>query len=649
MRRFLLPVVAAILIFITASGAGAVGKITEDPNAPGAQKPQDSEQTAKTDARLAFKVTYEARAKSVRVILKDLAEMSGVTLYAGYNDSDWQVRDRKMNVFSKDVPLVQLMSSIARVMKFKWSIRGEPGAYTYRLYMDRRTLLDAEAKRVREEERYKQQQADRRQKMLEDFGKLGDLSEQDLAKLRQENPFMYLLATSGLGKSLGDFFGSVPPALEALATGQEISLSASNLPPMAQQGLVSAVQQLSSLEQRFSGHDLSLPEGLAENASQMTVQINRDMDRMAGMEVSFLLGMMHISYPGADGESIRSADVPFIDPESNFARILGSILDQAETEGKSVNDVAKGREAEFMEAVMSDSKRSDYGEPAPERADDPDLERKVKLEKIESPQLVDVEAALAEASGFALVSDNFGLQFGRLTAKDKEAELQQWLDDIADDYRYNWEKHGRVLELRDRFWFKKRAAQIPDAWLEAWRKTLKETGTLGLDDLAQIAMLTYEQINANVVTDEVLTRSGLMSAIFVGRDLLRLYATLNQGQKAMLLSESGLDLRALSPDQWTAAATLLTRRNASYVQNPDAQITITGVAPSRSYQVPEEDKRPRYAFRATTSDGYPPLDWQFLAPRYQEPPKKEEQPAKEESGDADAKAPDKPDSAPKKS
>ena len=63
--------------------------------------PPESEQA---DARLCRNITYEASHKSVKIILADLSKMTGVTLNAGQSSQDWQVRDRKMNIFAKDLP-----------------------------------------------------------------------------------------------------------------------------------------------------------------------------------------------------------------------------------------------------------------------------------------------------------------------------------------------------------------------------------------------------------------------------------------------------------------------------------------------------------------------------------------------------------------
>ena len=103
----------AVLLTATTCQVGA-DKITVDPN----QGAKEEAQLPTTDARLQQKITYTARHKSLKVILADLSKTTGVTLKCGYNNNDWQVRDRKMNIFAKDQPLAALMNSIARVMKW---------------------------------------------------------------------------------------------------------------------------------------------------------------------------------------------------------------------------------------------------------------------------------------------------------------------------------------------------------------------------------------------------------------------------------------------------------------------------------------------------------------------------------------------------
>jgi len=84
----------------------AVGKVSVDPNAPGAAAPGNDAVQA-NDRRLSRHVSISQARTPVWKILDEMNKSSGVVLKACSGSYDWQVRDRKMIVFAKDTPLVQ--------------------------------------------------------------------------------------------------------------------------------------------------------------------------------------------------------------------------------------------------------------------------------------------------------------------------------------------------------------------------------------------------------------------------------------------------------------------------------------------------------------------------------------------------------------
>jgi len=170
---------------------------------------------------------------------------------------------------------------------------------------------------------------------------------------------------------------------------------------------------------------------------------------------------------------------------------------------------------------------------------------------------------LAMASKLCVVSDYFpSWESGGIPSQGPpsgEMELRAALDRIVDVYVYNWDKRDGVIELHDRNWFRKRAAQIPDAWIEKWqwRNELKRTGDLGIDGLAQIALLTYDQYNQNIREVEDWHSASLAAVVAGGRAPLAFYACLHPDQRSALFSESGLDVATLSADQSEALRKLL--------------------------------------------------------------------------------------------
>jgi hypothetical protein len=193
MSKFIVAGFILLIMFLPAS-VGAYGKTTVDPNA---SRTITSEEILE-NGDITQKVTYEAKRQTVTTILADLSKMTGVTLKAGYNNEDWQVRDRRMNIFVKNIPLSNLMNSIARVMKFTWSKKeNDAGVVSYRLYMDRDILLGADRQRYIEEERLKKLQAEGRQRLLTGLEEAAGMSEDKLEGLKTKSPYIYAMTKMG--------------------------------------------------------------------------------------------------------------------------------------------------------------------------------------------------------------------------------------------------------------------------------------------------------------------------------------------------------------------------------------------------------------------------------------------------------------------
>ena len=610
MNRLLIAVLVVCMIaFCTA--AYAQGKITVDPNTPEARASADRETV---DERIAQKVTYEAEGKSVLSILDDLSEMTGVTLKAGYNNSDWQVRDRKMNIFAKDVPLGHLMNSIARVMMFKWSINEDADPPTYRLYMDRRTLVSAETQYLRQEQRIAQELAERRETTLNSFSSMGQLSEEELARLKVDQPLLYVFTVSGVAEPMGRFLNAAPAVAEALATGQAMDFSASELSADGQQGLIGAVQAWGQLECKMSGYerDLASVQDMIGGMGDVSVSINADLDSERDRDEAgdAILGVMRGKLVDRKTRHTRSFEIPLLDWEHPLSKLIGEAAVVALEQGRPMEEGSPEFEDRMRDAMASEFKTEDKGEPVlehPEADQDPELQRTVKMGDAGS-FLNSIQRELARASELPVVSDSFGRIPGALR-EHGEMKLLELLDKIADGYRYNWDKHDGVLEFRCRDWYVHRMAQIPEAWLEEWRTALKEEGTLDIDHLSQIAMLTIEQLNVNFRTDEVLARCVVSSR----RDMLRFYAALNDQQKAMLSSESGLDLAYLSAEQWVYAQSLISRRSPTHLAAPDVRLA------AYLTREPYKEKAYSYTLTVTSTDDVDPLQLTLYTPVYKEP------------------------------
>ncbi|MEN6356436.1 MAG: hypothetical protein ABFD83_05050 [Armatimonadota bacterium] len=592
LRYFAAVIFLAICI---SSPLAASGKLTVDPNSG----QMAASEPILTSDDVAQKVTYEARRKTVLSILADLSKMTGVKLYAGYNNLDWQVRDRKMNIFAKDIPLASLMNSIAGVMKFKWSKSDDGGVVSYRLYMDRKTLLGADRQRFIEEERLKKIETEGRAKVLDDLTTASTMNAEEIEKLKNDNPLLYMQCKMGYQELLPALFEQVPAAKQAWLSGEMLRLNSSDMSPEVRQSILNVLQARNTITKELTGKGADRPVSASDSIDQTAILINYAKEVM-GYRGDTYIGDVYLSCQGKDGAYglFRSPD-----DESAKAKAIGEIQ---MLDGMTVNpDQMKPK----------DEQKTDFGEPLIEHEADPALDVKVKL-NMEGSSFVDLLAALATASGYTIVSDSFWSYSKYQYSKDVDKRLKDILY-VIESSRHNWQKQGSIIEFRDRDWFRKRAAQIPEAWLEAWRKSLKNTGTLDIDQLGQIAALDYDQFSENILPDEILGNVDIPLSwlTFKSGDTIRACACLNEVQSAAFYSKEGLDLSTVMPAQFDTISRVF-RGKAAFTKDPYADIKLRG----RREQVGKQFK---YTLTATASDIGSSITYSFITPKYL-PPKIEE-------------------------
>lgn len=369
---------------------------------------------------------------------------------------------------------------------------------------------------------------------------------------------------------------------------------------------------IAQLRSKMGGLGANIHDDFANNPGQISVQINRNYQDMKNMPMAnSMLG--EIAMRAGD----QFMDMPFFDPESKRAKMVGNAIVKIRDEGQPMDEVVRGMQYEMNSAAMLDMKKDDSGEPAIEHQGDESLDAKIKL-KPKKNKLEEIEAALADASKFVVVSDSFGQSGMRLpgSLSEEETTIREALDKIADTRHYNWDKRNSVIELRDRNWYRKRMAQIPEARIKAWRDTLKKTGTLDIDDLTQITALNQEEFNVNIMSDDDFIRGNLPGVYFGSRDVLKAYGTLSESRRSAVFSTDGLNLSALSPDEWRQFEKLITQRKPSYLEGEQDVITLRATRAQRG-------KLFDYTFTISSADDLPPIKWAFTTPEYKEPDKKQ--------------------------
>lgn len=584
-----------ILALVASSPASAVGKVTVDPNIPGARV---TAAAPEADSRLDQKITYKAKRKTVSAILADLTKLTGVTFSAGYNNLDWQTRDRRMNIFARDIRLKDLMDSIAHVMKFKWSRKDQGGAWTYRLYMDRKTLLGAERQRLIEEDRLGQLEIGQREKVLDNLTRAAAMSDEELEALKIDDPMLYVHAKIGWPALMPDLFSQVPGAKDAWSSGEMLSLNGADLPPEAQQAVTKTLGTMGQFLDRVIGPGQGPSAEAMADLSKISIEIN-SARKALGFRGDTYVGDVTVRWPGGGDQTA------FINPDSPAARATGEdyvrILENGPVGGQEQGRMNHGH----LQAV--EGQKTDFGEPVIEHPDDPALLAKVKILP-GGNGFADLFASVAKASGYAVVSDSFATVYRGFDPLNSDLPLKDVLSKISTLYRYNWEKRGGVIEFRDRDWFRKRASQVPEAWLEPWRKALDKTGTLNIDQLSQMALLDDEQARENLYSDDVLNARGVSDVLFGYSDLLKAYGCLDSEQQAALFAPNGLDFGVISPTQWTTVSRAF-RAKPMLKVSPDAGTMLI----ANREQV---GKLFKYTFVLSTSADAAPTKWEFTTPKY---------------------------------
>lgn len=573
----LLPL-CVVLFLWTCCVSVSADKITIDPNiASPSARPVDPDDDGNDvlgrDQRLDKTITLSAASKPVVTVLTTLGALSGVDMRAGQNQNDWLSRERKMTLYVKDLPLRDLMRSMARVMKYRWrATGGTPDAPRYRFYLDRRAALDAEAEYRRQTERQQRRRAEQRERTLAAMSKTARLAPDEAEALKVSNPFLHALHQTGTASALDSLMSQCPSVADALRSGAELDLTAADLAPSAREAMWKTYTSLCRLEQRMEpSRERQMATAMPDDPRGLVLRINTWGERMGGAESLLFLGDIGMSCEGAS-----STEFPLLDPDGDTAKLVGKAMGMMAERGAKPEDLARALESEFRDLVGSVFSKAEVGEATVSHAEDPDLARKVRIRPEErgAPEMLRV---FARESGFSVVSDSFVVDWGpvrSLVAQDPT--VREFLDQYAGATFYNWWRSGSVIELRARNWYEKQSLLIPREWLDAWRKSLRRDGLLCLDDLAQIARLSTKQLKENITDgDDVLRLAGLPWVLEPSRDVLALYGALSPEQAALLRGADGLDLRLLAPEQWELAAKMLSRRRFHGSDDPDVPLRLT--------------------------------------------------------------------------
>ena len=535
-----------------------------------------------TDKRMDQKVTVETVSTKLEDVAKSLTEQSGVTVKAGAGTRDWKVRERRVTIQAKDVPLGQLIDQIERLLGYYVSREGKEGEWTYIIWQDKKSRdLEAEMVTAAKEDAARRAR-EVRQSALDAAEKALKLTPQEAAKLKDKDPLTAYMATSKSGRGFAQLLSSMqsqfPTEYDLMMRGRKTFLPVEGMPgtlagataDAAAGGLGKAMRQMTQAKEQPSPYQIVF---MPFNGNGQT-----DAGLMGVSGLMFITGLMPGQAPqnssGMWGGGLPMGMFPIAGEDSPFGKLFGKAL-FALDDGMPLDQLNKQFESDATNSsFLADSiaRKSATEENPPT---DPELTREIEIDAKAMPSgLKEVlrgntstesqgkaVAEISRALGMPTLLESFASDLPiALFVKPGKQPLYNVL--IAfEKGGYLWDRTDGMLRIRSQDWALKRSYEIPESFIAFYKDVLDKEGQFALDDLANMAFtLTDEQIQNTLAKEPGLSLAlgSLAIGFGSGTEILRLYGSFTPQQKEALNSESGLLFAQLSDDQWERTSNIIT-------------------------------------------------------------------------------------------
>lgn len=534
------------------------------------------------DPRLDQKVTLSVDHAQLDSALKQLSDKTKVAFKAGSNDRDWRVREQHVTIRVKEMPLKSVMEQITKLLGFRVTRGGKAGEWDYLFWQDKKARDLEEDMVASAKEAAAQRSQKMRQGAIDDAEKALNMSQDDALKLKDKDPWLAYMGGTTAGRGFSQIMsalgGSSPTDLDLMLRGKRMSLSFDGMSAGIGSAAAATTQGgiFGALRRGAPGMPNIPPSG-------MTIMPIGDMGGAgAGMlgfgGMAFITGKIPGmgSTPGNPfGDSIPMSMFPICKSDSLIGKAFGKML-FALDDGASLQD-AMGKiqsdmtsDPDFLANAVARESVTEQNPPT-----DPELTREVELagvfkdyKLVQDPKKMKEDQAkaideIARATGYTMMVESFNTSLP-ITLFLKAGKQPVWkILAGLEKGGYTWTKDGGVLRVRPEDWALLRSYAIPEDFMTMCRTTLTKQGAFGLDDLAYIATsLSDDQIQNTLIAEPDLTMAvaTLATPIMGGREVLRVYGSLNAQQKASLTSPQGLRFAQFNAPQWDRLSALITDR-----------------------------------------------------------------------------------------
>lgn len=530
------------------------------------------------DRRLDQKVTVQIIHTKLEDVAASLTKQSGVIVKAGTGTRDWKVRETRVTIQAKDIPLANALDDIATLLGYHISREGKDGEWTYIIWQDKKSR-DLEAEMLTaEEEAAAKRASETRQAALDVAEKAAKMTPEEARKLRVSDPTLAYLGGTKSGRGYAQLFASLGQTeRELVLRGKRVILPFESLSPALQQA---------AMDTASSGFLKEQGEGLTPLQIVISGLSGEASEGLGPLGVEGAIALMGIPSAGMpDYDPVLGLGQPMSafllgKPDSKFGKAFAGALTSLD-EGASMDDFEKALDPFIEDESLSTeaTARESATETAPPT--DPELTREIELKlpafkhwdpaydaKLNGQTI----EAISKATGFTVMLESFpdsGLIAPYLKpGKQPVYKIMIGLEKAG----LSWKLEHSSLRIRPQDWATMRSYAIPESTLVRYRDALETMGALSLEDLAAMASeLTDDQIDKRLFRDPDLSYA--VTRPLGGweghrRDMLRLYHALSASQQAQLKTEKGLPFDRLTDDQWGRLGTMIADRlGGVYVVN----------------------------------------------------------------------------------
>lgn len=556
------------------------------------------------DPALAATVTLDCNGEAISDILYLLEYQTGVDLAVTKD-----VADQKATIYVEDKPLSEIMTGLTTIFGYKWRTKQVNEKKKYELFKENTKQPDTE----KEKQERRQKAMEDIQKQLDTLVQYADKSEEELKAMNEQlmakmnmpgqsidmsqfQAVSTLLSSPSAGPIAKLYKTFSPDALEALWSGMEVCFDSDTpetgwkIPDDITRAFLDADRKRQEwYDEQFAGNANYVPPVRNEvNAVNIKYRIEEDSDSLN------LVHSMGYRQTGETGLGVSSGS------------FCSSSLKAPDDEPERPVQLPKADEEQIKE--LNEKKVTITSQ---EIAEEANISGQTAAGRSIYATKSDMLALLHAKAGMQIISDHYSEWMSRQSIKD--APLYETLENIfigsVFDYDtvLGWDGkylYGRVLYSKE---FD--AKEVPNRLLNPWRKAVTKQGRLDLDQLAEIAQLSDEQLQSVSKYYRFLGLGEINNNWGFPNKAIKLYGTLSQRQKTEAFS-GGTPVSAFNQVQLAALKMWINEVDAYDPVKMSVGIYMDGVRVDK----PQDQARQLVSFNIREGGIDDSMNFDFLSP-----------------------------------